>query len=62
MEDMLNSLPLTLTVSEVAKLLRIGKNNTYALINSGEIRCIRIGRCIKVPRSAVFEFLEKKAV
>lgn len=52
-------LPMTLTVEEVSKLLRVGRNTAYRLIQEGNIRCIRCGRKIIIPKDALEEFLTK---
>lgn len=41
---------LVLTVSETARLLRLGRTQTYELIRSGAIPSIRLGRAIRIPR------------
>lgn len=51
------NLPLVLSVPELAKVLGIGRNAAYALVNSGEIRSIRIGKNIRIPQSALMDFL-----
>lgn len=53
----LDNLPLTLTVDETAKVLRIGRNNAYNLVRSKKLRSIRIGRKIRIPREALQEYL-----
>jgi excisionase family DNA binding protein len=53
----LATLPAVLKVAEVARLLRTGRNQTYAAIESGEIRAVRIGRSIRVPRGEVARLL-----
>lgn len=45
-----------LTVPEVARLLRIGRNLAYELVARGDIPSRRLGRRIVVPRA---EFEEK---
>ena len=45
---------------EVAPLLGIGRNGVYALIKTGDLRSIKVGRKILVPLSAVDEFLERR--
>jgi excisionase family DNA binding protein len=55
--DRLNDLPDILTVPEVMKLLRIGRNTTYEAIRSGALPSIRIGRRILVPKKALELFL-----
>jgi excisionase family DNA binding protein len=46
-----------LKVQEVAAVLRCGINQAYDLVQSGEIRSVRIGRSVRVPRSALEDFL-----
>lgn len=53
----LEELPLILKVDDLMPILGIGRNTAYALVRSGQIRSIRIGRNIRVPRDAVAEFL-----
>ena len=56
---MLGRIPLVMTVPEMAEILHIGRNSAYALVNSGAIRSIRIGRNIRIPQSALLEYLER---
>jgi len=53
----LEQLPLVLSVDELARVLHIGKNSAYDLIRSGKIRSTRIGRQIRIPRTALEAFL-----
>ena len=55
----LHDLPMTLRVEELMPILGIGRNTAYELIRSGQIRSIRIGRLIRIPRDALLEFLRK---
>ena len=50
-------IPTLLTVEEVAAQLRIGRNSAYNLVKSGQIKSIKIGRTIRVPKLAVLEFI-----
>ena len=52
-------LPLVLRVEDLMPLLSIGRNTAYALVRSGQIRSFRIGRCYRIPRSSVAEYIEK---
>lgn len=58
MKGNLESLPLLLTVNELASVLRIGRNAAYQLVNDGEIQSIRVGRSIRIPRNALIQFME----
>ena len=49
--------PMTLTVDEAAAILRIGRGSAYALVRSGRLRSIKIGRRILIPASAIEDFL-----
>jgi excisionase family DNA binding protein len=48
---------MVLTVEQAAHVLKIGKNTAYDLVRSGQIRSVRIGRQIRIPKSALMEFL-----
>lgn len=50
-------LPLVLSVEEMAKILRIGRNTAYGLVQAGQVRSIRVGRVIRIPREALWEYL-----
>ena len=45
--------PEFLSVKEVAQLLQVSLNTAYACIRICQIRIIRIGRQIRIPKSAV---------
>lgn len=49
--------PLTYTVDEAAKLLRIGRNQGYDAARSGELPTIKMGKRILVPRAALQRML-----
>lgn len=46
-----------ITVKELSTILRIGINGTYALVRTGKIKSIRVGRQFRIPRKAVLEYL-----
>ena len=48
---------LTLTVPEVARLLRISRGTCYEAIHTGQIPSLRFGRVIRVPRHALEQLL-----
>lgn len=53
-----DSLPLLLTVGEMASVLRIGRNAAYQLVKGGSIHSIHVGRSIRIPRNALVKFVE----
>lgn len=57
--DVTTQKPVLLKVKDVASLLGISTNTAYALVRSGKIRSIRIGRTYRIPQNAIAEFIEK---
>lgn len=53
----LQELPLVLNVDDAARILRVGKAATYSLVRSGQLKALRIGRTIRIPRNALDEYL-----
>lgn len=47
----------TRKIEEAAELIGIGERSTYALVRSGQLRSIRVGRKILIPLTAIEEFL-----
>ncbi|KEF34105.1 excisionase [Deinococcus sp. RL] len=48
---------LTCKPEEAVSMLGMGRNSVYALIRSGRLRSIKVGRKILIPLSAIEEFL-----
>lgn len=53
----LQNQPEVLTITELASVLRIGKNKAYQLVSSGEIESVKIGCKTIVPSLSVAKFL-----
>lgn len=51
--------PLLVSVDEPAGLLGIGRTTLYELIRRGDLRPIRIGRCVRIPQRELEEFVER---
>lgn len=51
-------LPLILSVRELMPVLGIGRNKAYELIHSGQIRSIRVGKKICIPKEEILRFLK----
>lgn len=49
----LDNLPLFLTVEQTAAVLGIGRNTIYDMVRSGRIKSVRLGRKIRIPKSAL---------
>jgi excisionase family DNA binding protein len=57
----IDDVPAVMTVMEAARVLRVGRGSMYRLIAAGEVRSVRVGRSIRVPRVALVEFTEGRA-
>jgi excisionase family DNA binding protein len=57
LSDPLARLPEMLTVKEVAAILRVGRNQLYGAVARGEVRAVRIGRTIRIPKTALLDLL-----
>lgn len=55
--SMLKNEPEVMTVLEAAKVLRLGKNKTYDLINSGRLSSIKVGGKTIIPKMCIVSFL-----
>ena len=51
----------TMTITEAAKMLGIGRNNAYAAARNGDIPTIKIGKCILVPTAPLKKMLGEAA-
>ena len=50
---------LLLTVEEAAQRLGIGKTLAWELVWAGVLPSIRLGRCVRVPRRALEEWIAR---
>ena len=55
-----DELPLTLRVEDLMPILGIGRNTAYELVRSSQIRSVRIGRQLRIPKEAVQEYLSQR--
>lgn len=51
--------PLLLTVEQAADQLGIGRTLAYALVKSGEVESVQIGRLRRIPAAALPAFLDR---
>ena len=52
---------MLLSVSEVAKLLKVNRNFVYKIINNGELEAVKIGS-IKVRREALNRYVNNNII
>jgi len=46
--------------TEAQDILKLGRSKIYELIASKELRTVRVGRAIRIPASALQEFVAKQ--
>jgi excisionase family DNA binding protein len=51
------TLPEVLTAREAAAILRVGRNQLYQAIGRGQLRAVRIGRSLRIPKQALLDLL-----
>ena len=57
-----DGLPLALRVEDLMPVLGIGRNTAYELVRSGQIRSIKVGKQIRIPKEALREYLSGKEI
>ena len=58
-ENIFTKYPNILTTKQLQKMLHIGRSTALNLLHSGEIKSIKIGRCYKITKVYVIEYLNK---
>ncbi len=51
--------PLLVSVEDTAALLGIGRTTLYELIRHGDVRPIRIGRCVRIPQRELEAYADR---
>lgn len=51
---------LLLRVSEAQQLLSLSRSTVYAMVASGELPSVRIGRSVRVPVDALKQWVERQ--
>ena len=58
MENKINEI---ITVDDLCEALSIGKNAAYKLLNSGKLKCFRLGRNWKIPCESVQRYIREQS-
>ena len=57
----ISDLPLVLKVHHIQETMGISRDDAYKLTHRADFPTVRIGRAIRIPRSAFFAWLGKQA-
>lgn len=58
---MLDNYEDILTVDDLTEMLIIGRNTAYHLINTGQIKSVKIGRIHRIPRQNVINYIIERS-
>ncbi|QSO50851.1 helix-turn-helix domain-containing protein [Alicyclobacillus curvatus] len=50
------------TPLEVAEILKVHRMTVYQMVREKQLSCVRIGSAIRIPQSAIDEFIEASLV
>ena len=53
LDKMTTEVPMLLRAEEAARLLSLGRSTVFAMLATGELPSVRIGRAVRVPRVAL---------
>lgn len=56
-----DTMPLVLSVEDIADTLAIGRNKACALVNTGAIKALKIGQHYRIPRDEFIGFIKNGA-
>ena len=52
--------PDIVTVPQLREMLGVCKANACQLLNSGQIKCFRVGNLYRIPKICVYDFLKEQ--
>ena len=58
-EKYLENYPPVLSVHEVAVILGVTEKTVRQLIKTGDLKCIKVGRLIRIPKDRLIDYLER---
>jgi excisionase family DNA binding protein len=61
LRDILVNEPLLLTPEEAAEVLRVGRTTVYALMKSGDLHAVHIGRSCRLSRAELQRYVDHLA-
>lgn len=55
---MFKNYPDVMSIDDMCKALSIGKKTGYYLLQTGQIKCLKIGRAYRIPKINILEYLQ----
>lgn len=54
---MFNNYPDIMSINDLRSALGIGRTKAYELVRSGEIRSIKVGKAIRIPKISLLDYV-----
>ena len=54
---MFDGFPDLMTIQDLRQALQIGRSTAYNLVSNGTIPALRIGKCVRIPKIGVIEYI-----
>ena len=55
---MFNNYPDIMSINDLRSALGIGRTKAYELVKSGEIRSIKVGKAIRIPKISLLDYVK----
>ncbi len=56
---MFETYPDVMSIADIQKALGIGRTKAYELVSTGQIRSIKIGNAIRIPKPLLLEYISQ---
>ena len=53
--------PDVMSIADIRKALGIGRTKAYELVNTGQIKSIKIGNAIRIPKPLLLDYIYQKS-
>ena len=58
MKKIFSNYPDVVSITDLMKMLNIGRNTAYSLLQNGEVKSIKVGKQYRIPKRFIIEYLE----
>ena len=58
LKKIFSNYPDVVSLPDLMKMLNIGRNTAYSLLQSGTLKSIKIGKQYRIPKQYIIEYLE----
>jgi excisionase family DNA binding protein len=58
LKKIFSNYPDVVSIPDLMKMLHIGRNTAYRLLQNGKVKSIKIGKQYRIPKQFIVEYLE----